>query len=279
MRKVLVFTGLVLVSLLSFSQCLKNNCESGYGVYKGANFVYKGNFEEGEFNGNGELEIGDEKWLGYFQKGKRNGFFEFYRNNKLVYKGEFSNNNFNGRGTYFYKDLKDQNGNIVATGDIEWTGQFDNGSQQEGSFNFETTYKKENIISKLDNFSLDLTRERGHFIIPISFVSNHEKYYLLDTGCSDIFLSLEDFIDLKKKGLAFKKTNIKTYAQIANGSTQEAKIYEVYNIKIKDVLIKKIHVAVATKRNATTLIGMQFFDMFYNYNLPNKNGQMMLFFE
>ena len=279
MRKALLFTGLILVSLLSFSQCLKNNCQSGYGIYKGENFIYKGDFENSKFHGKGELELKNQKYIGDFLNGKKNGFGEFYIDNKIYFKGEFKNNQFHGRGTLFFEQLEFSTGEISAKGNIEWTGQFNNGEQEGGSYNFQNPYEKQNIISEYEQVQIDCTREGSHFYIPICFVNDYEKEYYFDPGCTSVFLSLEDFNELRKKGLEYKKTNILTYAKDAENEIVESRVYEIYNIMIKDILVKKINIEVSTKENAATLIGMEFFDMFYDYTMPNKRGKMTFYFD
>ena len=280
MRKALLFTGLILVSLVSFSQCLKKyNCQTGYGIYKGADFIYKGNFENGKFHGKGELKIKNNKYIGDFLDGSYNGFGELYIDNKIYFKGEFKNGKFHGRGTLFFEQLETVTGEISAKGNIEWTGQFNNGKKEGGSYNFQNPYDKQNIISEYEHIQIDCTREGDHFYVPISFIKDYEKKYYFDPGCTSVFLSLEDFNELRKKGLEYKKTNILTYSKDIENEIVKARVYEIYNIMIKDVLVKKINVGVSTKPNSATAIGMHFFDIFYDYTMPNKRGKMTFYVE
>ena len=83
MKKIL-FLSLILIftqNNLSFANCLKGDCNNGFGTWEDTDFKYIGQFEDGFFNGQGTVIFNDGE----------------------SYTGEFSNDAFNGYGTYFFK--------------------------------------------------------------------------------------------------------------------------------------------------------------------------------
>lgn len=81
--------------------------------------VYKGQFKEGEYNGEGTLYYGSGQIMyeGDFDNGKCEGDgVEYYGNGQIKYKGEFKNGAYDGKGTLY-----------LENGDIEYKGKFKNG--------------------------------------------------------------------------------------------------------------------------------------------------------
>ena len=82
MKKIL-FLSLILIftqNNLSFANCLKGDCNNGFGTWEDVDFKYIGQFKDGFFNGQGTVIFNDGE----------------------SYTGEFSNDVFNGYGTYIF---------------------------------------------------------------------------------------------------------------------------------------------------------------------------------
>ncbi len=85
------------------TDCKKGSCENGAGELNQAGNFYKGNFKEGLFDGQGEIEyFSGGFYKGHFHLGKREGKGKYVWKDKSVYEGEWKNNQKNGAGTMTY---------------------------------------------------------------------------------------------------------------------------------------------------------------------------------
>ena len=115
MKKIL-FLSLILIftqNNLSFANCLKGDCNNGFGTWEDTDFKYIGQFKDGFFNGQGTAIFNDGE----------------------SYTGEFSNDAFNGYGTYIFLNGDTYVGDFL---DGEFSGygfhSFSNGETYEGSY-------------------------------------------------------------------------------------------------------------------------------------------------
>ena len=115
MKKIL-FLSLILIftqNNLSFANCLKGDCNNGFGTWEDTDFKYIGQFKDGFFNGQGTVIFNDGE----------------------SYTGEFSNDAFNGYGTYIFLNGDTYVGDFL---DGEFSGygfhSFSNGETYEGSY-------------------------------------------------------------------------------------------------------------------------------------------------
>ena len=115
MKKIL-FLSLILIftqNNLSFANCLKGDCNNGFGTWEDTDFKYIGQFKDGFFNGQGTVIFNDGE----------------------SYTGEFSNDVFNGYGTYIFLNGDTYVGDFL---DGEFSGygfhSFSNGETYEGSY-------------------------------------------------------------------------------------------------------------------------------------------------
>ncbi len=97
----------------------------------------------------------------------------------------------------------------------------------------------------------------GHFYIQAE-INQHNITFLLDTGATDIVLSLKD---AQKIGINLKEIkNFKTY-QTANGIIQAGSV-EVSEIKVGSFSVKNMRVSVNTHHMSSSLLGMSFLKHF-----------------
>lgn len=119
-RSLLAFAILLLVPVTGFGQlleevttenCIYGNCVDGRGTMKLAtqwgNGTYIGGFMEGEFNGNGRLELpvsftNKLVYDGNWNIGVREGRGTFWNGDSDLYIGQWKDNKRNGKGSYFF---------------------------------------------------------------------------------------------------------------------------------------------------------------------------------
>jgi hypothetical protein len=119
-RSLLAFAILLLVPVTGFGQlleevttenCIYGNCVDGRGTMKLAtqwgNGTYIGGFTEGEFNGNGRLELpvsftNKLVYDGNWNIGVREGRGTFWNGDSDLYIGQWKDNKRNGKGSYFF---------------------------------------------------------------------------------------------------------------------------------------------------------------------------------
>ena len=90
--------------------------DSGYpirGICRQRNKTYSGSYKEGLEHGYGEEQIEDEKYVGNFVGGKREGHGELTKADGLKYTGEFKGGKANGPGVLILNDRRKFKGNFV----------------------------------------------------------------------------------------------------------------------------------------------------------------------
>ena len=78
---------------VGFAQCIKGDCNNGYGTYTYANGdKYVGEFEDGKPQGQGTHTCANgDKYVGEFKEGKRTGQATYTTADGTVYKGIWGN--------------------------------------------------------------------------------------------------------------------------------------------------------------------------------------------
>lgn len=124
-----------------YSGDIKNNLPNGEGTMNYNNgWIYEGEWDDGIWNGYGELTTSDFLYSGYWEQGKpngegavsyaaggyydgtwkngeRDGWGDSYNEDGTYYIGEWENNEYHGHGSYYFAD------------DIYYEGQWENGLQ------------------------------------------------------------------------------------------------------------------------------------------------------
>ena len=82
------------------AQCVKGNCQNGYGTFKyRSGATYQGNFRNGQIHGQGILYFSNgDKYIGQWKNRYREGKGKLTFHNGDVYQGNFIRNEFNGHG-------------------------------------------------------------------------------------------------------------------------------------------------------------------------------------
>ena len=106
------FLGLILLSFFWFNiviaECQKGDCVNGEGTYSFSDDMkYIGEFQLGQFHGQGTLLSYGDKYVGEFKEGNYHGDGILTYSNGDKYVGEFQLGQFHGQGTF-----TDSNGNV-----------------------------------------------------------------------------------------------------------------------------------------------------------------------
>ena len=148
-----------------------HNILNGKGLhYDSTNdYIYKGDFIDFKKSGYGEEISKGVKYVGEFDKDKKNGKGEIILNNNDVYKGMFIDDTFNGNGEYKWNDMKKEykgnfvNGKMHGNGLLIWgdnkyyKGSFINGAKEgKAEFGFINGYKF------IFDFKNDLPCDKGY---------------------------------------------------------------------------------------------------------------------
>ncbi len=105
----------------------------------------------------------------------------------------------------------------------------------------------------------------GHFYVTAKLDTKKIKF-LIDTGASDVFISLNDakLLDIDINKLSF----IKKY-YTANGITRAAP-YEVMLFEIGDIKIQNIKIYIGENYSGISLLGMQVIEKLNSFKIDNN---------
>ena len=100
MKNIFVASLLTIVSLVSYSQCVKGNCHRGHGTFLWEDKnKYEGFWVDGKPNGFGDLTYQNgDKYKGGFVDGKKDGVGKYTWKNGNIYNGRWSEDAMNGDG-------------------------------------------------------------------------------------------------------------------------------------------------------------------------------------
>jgi len=137
-RQMLVVGALSLIfSSQIFAQCIKGNCQNGYGKFQyRSGAVYQGNFKNGQIHGQGALFFSNgDKYIGQWENRYREGKGKLTYHNGDVYQGNFVRNEFNGHGVIEFANGDEYDGNFVD-GQFQGKGTmvYANGNQYIGEW-------------------------------------------------------------------------------------------------------------------------------------------------
>ena len=94
MKKLSLYVFLVLMFCnVGFAECIKGDCNNGYGTYTGANGVkYVGEFKDGKKHGQGIFTFANgDIYVGEFKDGKEHGQGTFTKSDGTIKKGIWEN--------------------------------------------------------------------------------------------------------------------------------------------------------------------------------------------
>lgn len=104
-----------------------------------------------------------------------------------------------------------------------------------------------------------------------------EKYFILDSGAGDVFISSDYERELLLEGLIRKQDykSSRTYT-MANGKQIECRRVVLNNIQVGGYTVNNITAAISDEKNAMMLLGKSFLDKFSNWSIDNNTGELVL---
>lgn len=144
------------------------------------------------------------------------------------------------------------------------------------ALDFSNTYIPSDIIGSKTSSKVELTDYLGQgYKVKIS-MNGVTKYYLLDTGASDLIINEEVERELIKNGTIKDGSYVgfNTYA-MANNEEIEARVVLVDNIKIGDYTLNNVYVAIID--NGALLCGTGLLDKFKKWEVNKENKLLILY--
>jgi len=107
-------------------------------------------------------------------------------------------------------------------------------------------------------------------------ISGVSKYYLFDTGASDLIIDRDTERELLLNGVLKRENYLgKTQYTTANNQIMEAQMVKVNNITIGDYTISNVVISVVDE--GSLLCGKSFLDKFYKWEIDKQNKVLVLY--
>jgi predicted aspartyl protease len=124
--------------------------------------------------------------------------------------------------------------------------------------------------------TVSLTKLMNVYKLKVSFGSI-EKYFTLDSGANDVFITSDFERDLLLEGLIKKSDYLSARLyRMADGSQVECRRLKLNNIKIGGFAINNVIVAITEKSNGMLLLGKSLLDKFSDWKIDNQKEQLIL---
>ena len=124
--------------------------------------------------------------------------------------------------------------------------------------------------------TVSLTKLMNVYKLKVTFGSI-EKYFTLDSGANDVFITSDFERDLLLEGLIKKSDYLtaRTY-RMADGNQVECRRLKLSNIKIGGFTINNVIVAITENSNGMLLLGKSLLDKFSDWKIDNQKEQLIL---
>jgi clan AA aspartic protease (TIGR02281 family) len=138
----------------------------------------------------------------------------------------------------------------------------------------DTTFKKQEEVKGFD-LAIELEHENGCYMVPVKLNGVPMKM-MLDTGASNIVISIIEFEFLRKQKL-IKDCSVKeTQCTIANGDTTQGYTFNLSNVDIGGEIIKDVECVVMPQSDAPLLLGMNVLRKFGNVRIDYNRNLLIL---
>ncbi len=180
---------------------------------------------------------------------------------------------------YTYKDLKEienENSPIYNEIALPCVTEVFNGSSTKNVSASKNTYEPTDISGGGKSSNVQLTDYLGKgFKIKIT-IDGVSRYYLFDTGATDLTIDSETERELLLNGTIKRADYIgeKEY-ELADGKTVTGQIVKVNNITIGDYTVKNVTIAVL--KDGSLLCGKSFLDKFKKWELNKEDLKLVLY--
>jgi clan AA aspartic protease (TIGR02281 family) len=121
-----------------------------------------------------------------------------------------------------------------------------------------------------------LKREGGIFVVPVEINGAVTVDFGVDSGASDVSVSLDVFSTLKRTGTIRSSDIIgeQTYV-LADGSRSQAVTFTIRSLKVGDKVVENVRGNVSPSRGAL-LLGQSFLGRFKTWSIDNKTQRLVL---
>jgi hypothetical protein len=124
--------------------------------------------------------------------------------------------------------------------------------------------------------TVSLTKLMNVYKLKVAFGSI-EKYFTLDSGANDVFITSDFERDLLLEGLIKKSDYLSARSyRMADGSQVECRRLKLSNIKIGGFTINNVIVAISGNSNGMLLLGKSLLDKFSDWKIDNQKQQLIL---
>lgn len=149
------------------------------------------------------------------------------------------------------------------------------------------TVVKPPIIPKVDStkvvepttkdfkLAVKLEHRDNCYSIPIK-VNGIPMKMLLDTGASNLTISIVEYEFLRKQGLLKDNTAEETHATIANGETVKCYSIKIDEVTIGGISVKDIECTVMEQQDAEPLLGMNVLRKLGNFSIDYQRNLLIL---
>lgn len=108
-------------------------------------------------------------------------------------------------------------------------------------------------------------------------IGKHEKFFILDSGASDVIINSDFERDLIFDGLVSKSDYMtdKLY-QLANGEQVNCRRFKLKSMQLGGYTLNNVVVAIMDRKDVTFLLGKSALDKFSNWSINNENSTLKL---
>jgi len=140
----------------------------------------------------------------------------------------------------------------------------------------EVVEKGKDIIGDNETEHVDLLHTMGVYKLKVK-IGGVEKYFVLDSGAGDVFISTDYERELLLEGV-IKKADYKSSKLyvLADGKQVECRRVVLNGIQVGGYTVNNITAAITDQKNALLLLGKSFLDKFSNWSIDNSKAQLIL---
>lgn len=137
------------------------------------------------------------------------------------------------------------------------------------------TISKIDAVTKDTTLSIKLEHEGNCYLIPTT-VNGIPMKMTLDTGASNLVISVVEYMFLKKQNLLNDTTMQEAQCEIANGKTENCYSIKLAEIEIGGKKVKDVDCIVMESQDASILLGMNVLEKLGTVSIDYKNNILTL---
>ncbi len=151
--------------------------------------------------------------------------------------------------------------------------EYTNVKYQDYRFTYHTGFKT--LIN--ESKSITLNYNNGVYSLPVTINNILTLDFVLDLGASDVTIGQDVFLTLVRSGTINEKDYLgETTYQLADGTIKSSKNYNLRSLKIGEVELSDIKVAVSTSNHTPLLLGQSALKKIQKFKIDNKNHKLLI---